>query len=217
VLNLTRDEAAARADLAREIGLDLERPVIALNTGAGGRWELKKWRTEGFLELIEMILGEPDAQVVLVGGELESGRNAFIKSKFDRRVRNPVLRNIRRLVRTVELCDAIVTGDTLALHVALGLGKRVIALFGPTSPAEIDMYGLGAKVVPDIDCVCCYNDRCGREPNCMDLVGADEVYRHLAEQMRIAASGRSAEENAEADGALSRGEECMVGEPTADW
>lgn len=217
VLNLTEDEAGAREDLAREIGIDPARPVVGLNTGAGKRWRLKKWRTEGFVELIDMIFEGSDAQVVLLGGELESGRNAFIRSKFDRRVRNPVLRNIRRLVRTVDLCDTVVTGDTLALHVALGLKKRVVALFGPTSPAEIDMYGLGAKVVPDIDCLCCYNTDCVREPNCMDLITADEVYGHLAEEMKVAASGQDLPETAQASDVRSKGDECMVGEPIADW
>ncbi len=217
VLNLTEEEAASREDLAREIGVDLARPVVGLNTGAGERWRLKKWRTEGFIELIEMILDRSDAQVVLLGGELEGGRNAFIKSKFDRKVRNPVSRNIRRLVRMVDLCGAVVTGDTLALHVALGLKKRAVALFGPTSPAEIDMYGLGTKVVPDIDCVSCYNTDCDREPNCMDLISADDVYGYLANEMNLAASGQSVEETVHASGVRSEGEECMVGEPIADW
>ncbi len=217
VLNLTQDEAGAREDLAREIGIDVTRPVVGLNTGAGKRWKLKKWRTEGFIELIEMILDGSDAQVVLLGGELEGGRNAFMKSKFDRRVRNPVSRSIRRFVRTVDLCDAVVTGDTLALHAALGLKKRVVALFGPTSAAEIDMYGLGIKVVPDIDCVCCYSTDCDREPNCMDVISADEVYEHLLDEMKIAASGRSVDRIAEVGDVRSDGEACMVGEPIADW
>ena len=217
VLDLTRDEAASREGLAREIGVDPARPLVGLNTGAGERWRLKKWRTEGFIELTEMILDRSDAQVALLGGELEGGRNAFIKSKFDRRVRNPVSRNIRRLIRMVDLCDVVVTGDTLALHVALGLEKRVVALFGPTSPAEIDMYNLGAKVVPDIDCVCCYNADCDRQPNCMDLVSADDVYGHLAEEMKITVSGRSVEEIAQASDVCSEGEACTVGEPIADW
>jgi len=164
-----------------------------------------------------MILSRSDTQVILLGGELESGRNAFIKSRFDRRVRNPVLRNLRRLVRTVDLCDAVVTGDTLALHVALGLQRRVVALFGPTSPAEIDMYGLGTKVVPDIDCACCYNNDCSRDPNCMDLISAGDIYGYLAEEMKIAVSGRSEDGFARKCDVRSDGDACMVGEPIADW
>jgi ADP-heptose:LPS heptosyltransferase len=217
ILNLTADEVAAREDLAREIGIDLGRPVVGLNTGAGPRWNLKKWRTEGFIELTNLILGGSDAQVVLIGGNLEAGRNALIKSRFGRRVRSPVSHSIRRLVRVVDLCDAVVTGDTLALHVALGLEKRVVALFGPTSPAEIDMYGLGTKVVPDIDCVCCYSTDCDREPNCMDLIDAGEVYLHLLEHMETMTAGGQVERVGFEGDVLHDGEECMVGEPIGDW
>jgi len=217
VLNLTEEEAAGREALAQAIGIDLACPVVGLNTGAGKRWRLKKWRTKGFIELIDMILEGSATQVVLLGGELESGRNAFIESKFDGRVKNPELRSIRHLVRTIDLCDAVVTGDTLALHTALGLRKRVVALFGPTSPAEIEMYGLGTKVIPEIDCVCCYKTGCNREPNCMDLITADDVYAHLVEEMKAAASGRVASGMAPAANVWSEGDACMVGEPITDW
>jgi heptosyltransferase-2 len=79
----------------------------------------------------------------------------------------------------------VVTGDTLALHVALGLEKRVVALFGPTSAAEIDLYGLGSKVVAPLDCVCCYNPVCDRSPSCMDSIGAERVYEQVVEQLAI--------------------------------
>jgi ADP-heptose:LPS heptosyltransferase len=217
VLNLTEEESAEREALARETGVDPDRPVVGLNTGAGRRWRLKKWRTEGFIDLIEMILGKSDAQVVLLGGELESDRNAYIASRFNERVMNPRLESIRRLVRTIDLCDTVVTGDTLALHAALGLRKRVVAVFGPTSPAEIDMYGLGTKVIPDIDCVCCYRTDCDREPSCMDLITADDVYRYLVEEMKVAVAGRESNMAIQAGAARSQGDECMVGEPIADW
>jgi ADP-heptose:LPS heptosyltransferase len=217
VLSLTPDEIAARADLACEIGIDSGRPVVGLNTGAGGRWPLKKWRVEGFVELIEMILSRSEAQVILLGGEAESDRNGFIRSKFDVRVKNPRMATIRRLIRTVDLCDAVVTGDTLALHVGLGLKKRVVALFGPTSAAEIDMYGLGAKIVPDMDCVCCYATACGREPTCMDLISAAEVYGHLKRQMGLAASPTPTDEVVGAGKTADKEQACMVGGPIADW
>jgi heptosyltransferase-2 len=52
VLELGPDEIGrARAHL-ESIGLDVNRPIIGLNHGAGGRWPLKQWREEGYLELM---------------------------------------------------------------------------------------------------------------------------------------------------------------------
>lgn len=44
-------------------------------------------------------------------------------------------------------CDLVVTNDSLGLHLAIAMGKKIVALFGPTNPAEIFMYGLGEKLI----------------------------------------------------------------------
>ena len=71
--------------------------------------------------------------------------------------------------------DVVVTGDTLGLHAALALGKRVVALFGPTSPWEIDMYGQGERITAEMDCICCYRTDCVKSPGCMDRIGVERV------------------------------------------
>ena len=67
-------------------------------------------------------------------------------------------------------CDVVVTGDTLAMHLALALGRRTVVLFGPTSAAEIELYGLGEKVVPDMACLSCYKNELRFRP---ELHGSD--------------------------------------------
>src|SRR5581483_3067120 len=59
---------------------------------------------------------------------------------------------LRQFASLVGLCDVMVTGDTLAMHVAIALRKRLVAYFGPTSDAEIDLYGSGEKVLPTTPC-----------------------------------------------------------------
>jgi heptosyltransferase-2 len=61
------------------------------------------------------------------------------------------------------------------MHLSLALGRRTVVLFGPTSSAEIEMYGLGEKVVPHMDCLACYKPTCDFVPNCMDLISTDMV------------------------------------------
>ena len=78
-----------------------------------------------------------------------------------------------------------VTGDTLAMHLALALEKRTVVLFGPTSAAEIELYGLGEKVVPDMTCLSCYKNSCDFVPNCMDLITTDMVESALLRQLSM--------------------------------
>ena len=71
--------------------------------------------------------------------------------------------------------DALVTGDTLALHIAVALGVPVVALFGPSAPQEIELYGRGARVVAPVDCSPCYLRSCEKSPSCMESIDADTV------------------------------------------
>jgi heptosyltransferase-2 len=78
----------------------------------------------------------------------------------------------------------VVTGDTLALHLALACNRRVIALFGPTSAPEVELYGLGEKITPHMDCLGCYKNSCDFVPNCMDLISVSMVAEAVARQLR---------------------------------
>lgn len=183
VFELDEDELRrGRAHLA-SIGADFERPIVGLNTGAGGRWPLKQWREEGFLELMARVGN--GVQFLLLGGAGERERNERLKARA--RVLDPGCDNaVRHFAALVAHCDVVVTGDTLAMHLALALGRRTVVLFGPTSAAEIDLYSLGEKVVPTMTCLSCYKTSCDFVPNCMDLISADMVERAVTRQLASA-------------------------------
>ena len=184
VLRLTAEEIDAAKAHLHEAGLDLARPIVGLNTGAGGRWELKRWRMDGFLELIERLYVDSGVQVLLMGGSSERERNAWIRARsavpvFDAGCDNAV----RHFAALTGQCTVVVTGDTLALHIALATETSVVALFGPTSAPEIEVYDLGEKVVPDMSCLGCYKSSCNFVPNCMDLISVDMVAAAVQRQL----------------------------------
>jgi heptosyltransferase-2 len=74
------------------------------------------------------------------------------------------------------------------MHLALALKRRTVVIFGPTSAPEIELYGLGEKVIPDMTCLSCYKNACDFVPNCMDLVSTDMVASAVTRQ--LAACGR---------------------------
>jgi lipopolysaccharide heptosyltransferase III len=186
VLELETDEReTARAHL-ESIGVDLQRPIVGLNTGAGDRWPLKQWREDGYVELMTRLSRHTDVQLVLLGGPTEKERNERLKRAtparlFDSGCDNPV----RRFAAIVDQCSLVVAGDTLAMHIALARGKPTVALFGPTSSAEIEMYGLGEKVVPAMACLSCYKTSCDFVPNCMDLISTEMVEAAVIRQLAI--------------------------------
>lgn len=155
--------------------------VIGLNTGSGGRWPNKRWPTERWRELIALILSSSDAQVLLLGGPDEREEQPRLREGFDaRRVLSAGCDNpIRRFGQIVSMCTGLVTGDTLGLHLSLALGIPTVALFGPTSSHEIEMYALGTRLAPQ-DCACFYRKTCTRPVPCLATISANQVHRELA-------------------------------------
>lgn len=184
VFELSADEIARGRKHLESIGLDFNRPVIGLNTGAGGRWPLKQWREDGYVDLVSRIRERQDVQFLLLGGPAEQDRNDRLKKASPVPLLDPGCDNtIRHFAALLSHCDVAVTGDTLAMHLALALKKRTVVLFGPTSAAEIELYGLGEKVVPDMTCLSCYKTACDFVPNCMDLISTGMVEGALLRQL----------------------------------
>ena len=177
-----------RNDL-EELGLDLNKHMIGMHTGGGGRWQLKQWQEEKFVALISELISEigNDAQILLFGGPLERELNKRILSKVNAFVFDAGCDNeIRHFASLINCCSVVLSSDSLAMHIALALGRRTVVLFGPTSSAEIKMFGLGEKVVPDLDCLVCYKRSCDIKPNCMDLISVDMVKQAILRQLNVA-------------------------------
>lgn len=95
---------------------------IGLEARAGGRWPTKTWNKFNILadELTAM---------------------NFTPCFFEQR------QNIMDYLNDIGTCSAVITGDSLAMHVALALKIPVVAIFTCTSPWEIFDYGLMEKVI----------------------------------------------------------------------
>jgi heptosyltransferase-2 len=137
-------------------------PVIGLNTGAGGRWASKQLPVERTVDLARRVstaLGGACTFLVL-GGPSERARNDAILNgareagahAVDAGTDNALLEFAAR----VDLCDVVVSSDSLAMHMAIARPCRVVAFFAPTSAAEIELYGRGEKVVSTAPDVCSY-------------------------------------------------------------
>lgn len=184
VLELTEEERARGRAHLEGLGIDLSRTVIGLNTGAGQRWQLKQWREEGYLELVERLAKRHAVQFALLGGPEERERHQRLTAASKISLIDTGCDNsVRHFAAIVAACNVVIAGDTLAMHLALALSRRAVILFGPTSSAEIEMYGLGEKVVPQMDCLACYKPTCDFVPNCMDLISTGMVEAAVERQL----------------------------------
>lgn len=189
VLELTEREKQAGRDHLRELGLDLHKTIVGIHTGGGGRWRLKQWHEESFITLIPKLVHAlgPDTQIVLFGGPLECERNRRIRETVSVPLYDAGCNNeVRHFAALIGCCSVVVSGDSLAMHIALAIGRRVVVLFGPTSHTEIELFGLGEKVIPNLDCLACYKQECDFVPNCMDVISVEMVKRAIVRQLSAA-------------------------------
>lgn len=95
---------------------------IGLEERAGSRWPTKRWHR--FPELAQVLKGKGLSPV-------------FFRQRP----------SLLEFVHDVASCSAIVTGDTLTMHLALALERPTVAIFTCTSPWEIYDYGILQKVI----------------------------------------------------------------------
>ncbi|MBN2407332.1 MAG: glycosyltransferase family 9 protein [Elusimicrobia bacterium] len=153
--------------------------TVGLSFGSGNRWPTKRLALDRAAEFVK-IMNKDGNKVVIFAGEDESREVDILKKEFPGILcayRLP----IRRMAAVMRGCSAVVTTDSFPLHVALAAGTRVLALFGPTSAAEIDIFGLGKKLVSPVECTCCYRKACDKVPFCMDKFSAEALMGHIKE------------------------------------
>jgi ADP-heptose:LPS heptosyltransferase len=166
---------------------------VALNIGAGGRWPKKMLEAEPVGRLIHAMLQRADVDIVLVGGAAEQDKTQAVLAACGATARVGAALttgSIADFVATLMQADALLCGDTLALHVATAIGLPTVAVFGPTSQAEIaDFDGLIEKVwAPSLDCLGCYGD-CAKPLNCMTALDIDALAARVVARLPLAARG----------------------------
>jgi heptosyltransferase-2 len=170
-------EIEAARQLLASLGAGPADLKVGLNTGAGDIFATKKWTEEGYVHLANRLVEECGARVLLLGGPGEVERNGRIAAAARHPLVDTGTRNsIRNFAGIVANCDLMITGDTLAMHIAIGLKVPVVVILGSTCHQEIELYGRGTKVISDFECSPCYLSVCPKEITCMDATPPDLVF-----------------------------------------
>lgn len=136
------------------------RGVIGIEKRVGERWKGKAWN--GYDRLAEVLRGE-GYQVRFFSERSTLGQYA----------------------EDIGSCSCIISGDTLAMHLAIAYGLPTLAIFTCTAPWEIHDYGVLHKVVsPQLE-ASFYKP--APVPAAADAVSVDSVWQSLAAMLRSSA------------------------------
>ena len=116
-------------------GIDL---YVVLSPGGG--WRSKCWPAQRFGELCQKIRKELNVPCVINYGPGEESLAAAVKSSSGNS--DPFLYDgeLGPLMALLQGALCIVGGDTGPLHLAIALGTKAVAIFGPTNPARNGPY-----------------------------------------------------------------------------
>lgn len=99
-----------------------EKNRIGIEPRVGKRWPNKQWY--GYKDLNEILKDRGIATIMFQQRE-----------------------GLRQYMEDIQSCRMIITGDTLAMHIAIGYSVPCVAIFNCTSPQEIYDYGIVHKLV----------------------------------------------------------------------
>ncbi|MBI4376079.1 MAG: glycosyltransferase family 9 protein [Elusimicrobia bacterium] len=185
-LYLSRMERA-RARAWYRLHIPGARRPIAFNPGAGRRWPAKQIPEHKAAMLLAALHRRFLRPLLLLGGPEERPRNRDIAAAArklcpEARIVPADTLGLRDFAAVVETAAAVVSTDSLALHVAVALGRPAVALVGPTSAAELE--GGSARVLKTGECACFYRPRCRRRLSCLGSMPEESILRCVARCLR---------------------------------
>src|ERR1043166_7487038 len=137
--------------------LPKKKKIVGLNTGCGGRWTSRLWADKNWVSLARK-LQKAGYVPILLGGEQEHLKNLRLARSSG--ARYPGHFPLNQFMSEVEQCELVVTAVTMAMHLAIGLKKKIVLFNNIFNPHEFDLYGRGEILKPDFDCTCFYSPTC---------------------------------------------------------
>lgn len=179
-LSLTPAEVAAAGALLSPTS---RRPLVGIHPG--GKWSVKRWPSEKFVELVGRLQSELGAEVVVFTGPEERDATESLRPTG---VRILDVLAIRALAAVVSRLDAMVACDGGVMHVSAAVGTPTIGIFGSSEPAVWFPYPAPHRAAfIEIDCRPCHRHECPLgHTRCLNDLPAAAVTRWVAESLGAA-------------------------------
>ena len=153
--------------------------LVGLNTGCGGRWTSRLWAEENWIALARGLAASGNTPLLL-GGELEHEKNLRIASASGAMYTGH--HPLPKFINLVDQCEMVVTAVTMAMHITIGLNKRIVLFNNIFNRHEFELYGLGEILEPGVECTCYFSPTC--ENNCMQYITVERVMEACQRQLR---------------------------------
>ncbi len=153
------DEDWAKGFLV-EMGIDSNRPVIAIHPEAGRRGEpRRRLPHDRFVSVADALVERYHAQIILTGDPSEVELSQQIASQIQSSCAVAAGKTqINQLAALFASADFVICGNCGPMHLAAAAGTPVVALHGPTNPSQWGPWGKGHTILHvNLPCSPCLN------------------------------------------------------------
>jgi lipopolysaccharide heptosyltransferase II len=165
--------------------------IIVLNPNASDLVPVRRWPSENYVELAELLLKHEGVYVVITGTESEREYAERIRKAVgsERCLNFSGRTSFPELIALYSLSSALVTNDSGPVHFSSLTDIKTFALFGPETP---NLYGPLAKSCHVFyahyscsPCISAFNHRHSpcNDNKCLKAISAREVYEELKKQI----------------------------------
>jgi ADP-heptose:LPS heptosyltransferase len=198
------DDLCARGrEILARLGLGDRRPLVGIHPSGGRR--VKQWDPERWAQVASRLAAEQKATIVVTGSAADASLARIVARGLGESAVDLTGRlSVAETMALISALDLLLSPDTGPMHMACAAGTPSVAVFGPSDPARYFSGGDGRPpgrhvvVRAELWCSPCNLIRkpprecAGPEPpECLRLVGAEEVYRAAVAALRASTPAAS--------------------------
>ena len=183
LINLNPDNTEYIEKFKYNHGIEPNEKLIGINIGSAERWPSKMLHLNHIIKLVKIIVSNTEYEPLILVGPLEKklGKDKQIVKELSKEnihfYINDSDNTLDEFVSIINLCEIVVTGDTMAMHIAMALNKKIIALFYCTPPWEIDHKENFVKLMsPLLEKYLFSNEYI---PELIESISIEEITKHL--------------------------------------
>ena len=185
-LEISDERKAAARNFLVAAGVDRRRPTVALGVGSTNSLA-KRWGTERFAALNDLIRSELDANVILIGTKDESDVAAAVIAAARMKPIDLTGRtDIEMASSILAVVDLLVSNDMGTAHIAPAAGTPTVVIFGPTNDVTTRPFSPFASVIRHpVECSPCMLRECPIDHRCMTRLLPADVFEKVKETLGV--------------------------------
>lgn len=182
IFNLLSDEIEQARTHLIDLGIEKDTLLIAIHPG--GSSIDKRWNEKQYAELVDKLVHQYNATILLLQGPDEEGLIQDIQDDIQTNPHVYAPKTIRELGSLISHCDLFVCNDSGPMHIAAALDVPTIAIFGPTDHVAWRPMSNKASVVRrDMPCWPCSAHKCKIGWECTKKLPLDMVWNAVKDTL----------------------------------